>query len=138
MQIHVFGDASGNQKRTAAADTDWTIIKTHFFAKWVGTYHPTYRIQSSNPPVRDRVNCVNSRLRNTHGEPRLFVDPKCRELVKDLDLVAWSTDSTGAVTSEIDKSDRARTHCSDALGYFIAQAFPLKPLAGPQSSGRIF
>jgi hypothetical protein len=137
MQIHVFGDASGNQKRTAAADTDWTIIKTHFFAKWVGTYHPTYRIQSSNPPVRDRVNCVNSRLRNTHGEPRLFVDPKCRELVKDLDLVAWSTDSTGAVTSEIDKSDRARTHCSDALGYFIAQAFPLKPLAGPQSSGRI-
>jgi len=136
LQIEIYGDASGSQKRTSASATDWAIVR-QFFAKWVGTYQPLYRIQSSNPPVRDRINCVNSRLRNTFEESRLFIDPKCRELIKDLEQVAWATDYTGAVTTELDKSNPARTHSSDALGYYIAHAFPLKPLVGPQSSGRI-
>jgi hypothetical protein len=33
MNIEVYGDASGHQKRTSAADTDWTIIR-QFFARW--------------------------------------------------------------------------------------------------------
>jgi hypothetical protein len=136
MPIKVYGDASGHQKRTSAADTDWTIIR-QFFARWKGTFQESFHVLSANPPVRDRINCVNSRLRNSVEEARLFVDPRCRELVKDLEQVVWATDSTGAVLSELDKSDRARTHASDALGYYIAQAFPLKPLIGPQSSGRI-
>ncbi len=136
MNVEVYGDASGNQKRTSAAETDWTIIR-QFFRRWKGTYQESFHILSANPPVRDRINCVNSRLRNTFEENRLFIDPRCRELVKDLEQVAWATDSTGAVTSDLDKSDRARTHASDALGYYIAQVFPLKPLIGHQSSGRI-
>jgi len=136
MNVEVYGDASGNQKRTSAAETDWTIIR-QFFRRWKGTYQESFHVLSANPPVRDRINCVNSRLRNTFEENRLFIDPRCRELVKDLEQVAWATDSTGAVMSELDKSDRARTHASDALGYYIAQVFPLKPLIGHQSSGRI-
>jgi len=138
ITVHVYGDASGNQKRTSASATDWAIVRK-FFTTWVGTYQPVFRLTTANPPVRDRINCVNSRLRNAANddEPRLLIDPRCRELIKDLEQVAWATDSTGAVTSDLDKSDRARTHCSDALGYYIAQAFPLKPLAGHQSSGRI-
>jgi hypothetical protein len=136
MSVEVYGDASGHQKRTSAADTDWTIIR-QFFHRWKGTYQESFHILSANPPVRDRINCVNSRLRNTFEENRLFIDPRCRELVKDLEQVAWATDSTGAVLSELDKSDRARTHASDALGYYLAQIFPLKPLIGHQSSGPI-
>ena len=136
MSIQVYGDSSGHQKRTSAADTDWTIIR-QFFARWKGTYQESFHVLSQNPPVRDRINCVNSRLQNNFENARLFVDPRCRELVKDLEQVAWATDSTGAVLSELDKSDRARTHASDALGYYIAQVFPLKPLIGHQSTGRI-
>jgi hypothetical protein len=136
MQIDIYGDSSGNQKRTSAAQTDWAIVR-NFFAMWVGTYLPRFHLASTNPPVRDRINCVNSRLRNTFEESRLFIAPHCRELIKDLEQVAWATDYTGAVTSELDKSDHTRTHASDALGYYIAQAFPLKPQVGPQSSGRI-
>jgi hypothetical protein len=136
MPIQVYGDASGHQKRTSAADTDWTIIR-QFFSRWKGTYQESFHVLSANPPVRDRINCVNSRLRNSVEEPRLFIDPCCRELIKDLEQVVWATDSTGAVLSELDKSDRARTHATDALGYYISHAFPLKPLIGPQSSGRL-
>jgi hypothetical protein len=135
--VEVYGDASGHQRRTSGAATDWAIIR-QFFTGWKGHYNPSIRALSANPPIRDRVNCVNSRLRNTLSEARLFIDPRCRELIRDLEQVSWALDSSGATTSELDKSDRARTHASDALGYFISQAFPLHPLIGHQSSGRLF
>jgi phage terminase large subunit len=46
-----------------------------------------------------------------------MVDPRCKELIKDLEQVAYKEDS-----NLIDKErDRARTHLSDALGYLIWQ-----------------
>ena len=77
----------------------------------------TYRVPSANPAVRDRVTAVNSRLRNAKGDVRLFVDPKCKELIADFEQVAYREDSM-----QIDKEkDRRRTHLSDALGYLIWQ-----------------
>jgi len=44
-------------------------------------------------------------------------DPKCKELIADLEQVSYLEDST-----QIDKDkDRRRTHLSDALGYLIWQ-----------------
>ncbi len=128
--VKVYGDASGNQKRTSGAQTDWNIIKD-FFAKWVGTFTPQYFINTVNPFVKDRVNCLNARLHSYAGDTRLFISPQCKELILDLERVTWTANN------EIDKSDPARTHASDALGYFIAQAFPMKGLIGEKSSGRI-
>ena len=118
VEVHVYGDSSGHQRRTSAFATDWSLIR-QFFTPWKSRYNFSIRDNSVNPAVRDRVNCVNSRLRSHHGEVRLFIDPKCRELILDLEQVVWSVDAS------IDKSDLARTHASDALGYFISQAFPL-------------
>src|ERR1700727_909321 len=76
-----------------------------------------YRVLKANPPVRDRVSLVNARLRNARDEVRLFVDPKCRELIEDFEQVSYQEDST-----QIDKDrDGKRTHLSDALGYLIWQ-----------------
>ncbi len=136
LELHIYGDSSGHQRRTSGATTDWSLIR-EFFTQWRSRYNFSIRTTTINPAVRDRVNCVNSRLLSHHGEARLFIDPKCRELLLDLEQVAWSLDPSGQTTSEIDKSNRARTHSSDALGYFISQAFPLRGPAGFQSSGRI-
>jgi hypothetical protein len=77
----------------------------------------SYRVPKANPPVRERVALMNARLRNARGEAQLFVDPKCRELIDDLEQVSYQEDST-----QIDKDkDRKRTHLSDALGYLIWQ-----------------
>ncbi len=130
VNINIYGDASGNQKRTSGAQTDWAIIKESF-TLWVGTFVPHYFTNTANPFVKDRVNCVNARLHNFVDETRLFIHPQCKELIRDLEQVTWLN------TNEIDKSDPARTHASDALGYFIAQAFPMKGLIGEKSSGRI-
>jgi terminase large subunit-like protein len=136
LEFLIYGDASGNQRRTSGAATDWGLIR-EFFTLWKGRYNFSIRTTSINPAVRDRVNCVNSRLRSHYGDAHLFIDPKCRELIRDLEQVVWSVDATGQTTSDIDKSDRARTHSSDALGYYISQEFPLRGPAGFQSSGRL-
>jgi hypothetical protein len=47
------------------------------------------------------------------------VDPQCKELIADLEQVVYKPGST-----QIDKeSDPARTHTSDALGYYLCRAF---------------
>ena len=134
--IRIYGDASGGALRTSGSQTDWTIIR-EFFTKWVGTFLPQYFTMSSNPLVRDRINCVRGRLRNHNGETRIFIHPNCKELIRDLEEVSWSLDSTGTPTTELDKSDKNRTHTSDALGYFIYKEFPMLEKIGFKGDGHV-
>jgi hypothetical protein len=111
--VVVYGDASGAAMNTTGY-SDYQVIRNYFASRQVRV---SYRIPKSNPLVRDRVSLVNARLRNTRGETRLFIDPKCIELIADFEQVSYREDST-----EIDKDkDRNRTHLSDALGYLIWQ-----------------
>ena len=74
--------------------------------------------------------------RGTQGTLRgnwLFIDPRCKELVKDFERVCWRDDETGQATSELDKSDRVRTRVSDALGYYVAQTFLARGPAGERA-----
>jgi hypothetical protein len=90
----------------------------------------TYHVPRANPPVKDRVNCVNALLRNQAGEWRLVIDPGCKELILDLERVHWKSDPHGNALVEIDKADVNRSHLSDALGYMIAKEFGMRPKAG--------
>jgi len=135
LQLRIYGDASGHQRRTAGTTTDWHQIR-EFFNMHKGFIQPSYYHTPANPQVRDRVNCVNARLRNKLGEPRLFIHPACKELIRDLEEVTWSTDSTGAPTRDLNKKDRDRTHLSDALGYLVSHAFPMQPSIG-ERGGRL-
>jgi len=60
LTVKIYGDASGHQQRTSGSQTDWAIIK-QFFEKWLGTLAPEFHTAASNPAIRDRINCVNSR-----------------------------------------------------------------------------
>ena len=85
---------------------------------------------SRNPPIKDRVNCVNAVLLNQAGERRLFIDSTCKELAKDFEQVVWKTDPNGNTLSELNNSDRMRTHLSDALGYYAHSAYPMRATIG--------
>ena len=73
---------------------------------------------------------MNSILCTQSGERRLFVDPRCRQLIKDLEQVGWKEDANGNVLGQIDKRDPERTHVSDALGYLIEEEFGIHGYAG--------
>ena len=112
--IQIYGDASGNNRRTTGT-TDFEIIK-RFWAEQ-GMKNVTYRLARANPSVASRVQLVNAMLKNAAGEQRLSIDPKCTELIADLVEVSYKPGTT-----IIDKtSDPKRTHLSDALGYLLWQ-----------------
>jgi hypothetical protein len=63
------------------------------------------------------VQVVNAALQPAEGDPRLAIDARCKELIKDLEQVAYKEN-----TQVIDKDrDPKRTHLSDALGYLVWQ-----------------
>jgi hypothetical protein len=89
-----------------------------------------FHVPKVNPAVKDRVNCMNAVLRNTVGENRLSVDPGCQQLILDFERVRWKTDASGSSLGDLDKSDPARTHVSDALGYMVASEFSMRSKGG--------
>ncbi|MDR3700214.1 MAG: phage terminase large subunit [Candidatus Sulfopaludibacter sp.] len=129
-EVVIYGDASGNQQQTTGS-TDYQIIREYFAITTNLTV--TYQVPKSNPMVRDRINLTNSKLRSAAGEQELLVDPRCTELIKDFEQVAYKTDSC-----QIDKDkDRLRTHLSDALGYLLWQE--CRPVAKiGERGGRLF
>ena len=129
LKVYVYGDATAEQRRTSASRTDWQIVKD-FFGRHRDLFDVTFRVPSANPPVKDRINCVNALLRNHAGQHRLFVHPSCKQLINDFEQVCWKADPYGNPLADLDKSDPRRTHVSDAVGYLVAREFPMRAKIG--------
>jgi hypothetical protein len=128
--IYVYGDASGNKHHSSAQTTDFAIIQEFF-----RNHHTsiTVKANSSNPGVRDRINLANMKLRSAAQEVQMYVSPKCRELIKDLEQVSYKSG-----TDEIDKvRDPMRTHLSDALGYLLWEECRPRGTAGLKDNGTV-
>ncbi len=129
--IELYGDASGKQNRSVALDSDWAIIHREL-GRALPHVRLVRRYAESNPEVRTRVAAVCAQLRAADGEINIQINPKCRELIKDLDQVAWKRDMVGRPLDDLDKRDPNRTHMSDALGYLVIAE--RRPPGGPQST----
>ncbi|MBM3787765.1 MAG: hypothetical protein FJW30_25710 [Acidobacteria bacterium] len=123
-EILVYGDASASRMQTTGT-SDREVVERFFRSK--GKKDVEYRIPRSNPAVRDRLEMVNGMLKNANGDRRLFIAPRCRELILDLEQVVLQEGSL-----IIDKTkDLRRTHLSDALGYLIWQERQPNQTVGP-------
>ncbi|MGA8028315.1 MAG: terminase family protein [Bryobacteraceae bacterium] len=121
--LEVYGDASGRNMHTTGT-TDYTMLQSFLYN--AGFRNVKIRVPPKNPAVLNRVQKVNALLTNTFGEVRLEVDPRCKELIKDLEEVMFKPES-----GIIDKvRDPRRTHASDALGYVVWELFGEKRAAG--------
>jgi terminase large subunit-like protein len=129
IQLNIYGDSTAGGRRSSASRTDWQIVRD-FLGRRRDTFNSCFHVPSSNPTVKDRVNCVNAKLRNQAGERQLRMDPRYKQLIMDFERVHWKTDPSGNMISDIDKSDPARTHTSDALGYMITKEFAMRPRRG--------
>lgn len=116
--VMLAGDASGKNRTTTTTDTNHSIMiretKDHF------------KIQDDfdtcNPTQFSRVQAVNAMLEPAIGDARLLIDPKCENLILDLEQVAFQ-----AGTQQLAKDDDpSRTHMSDAAGYVCAKHFPIE------------
>ena len=107
-----YPDATGHKRGSSAMFSDIDLlIKGGFKVKALKT----------NPRVIDRVNAVNKQL-----DGNIIIDPRCKGLIEDLEKTC---NKEG--TRDIDKSNKALTHFTDAFGYFIYWEFPtIKPTLG--------
>ena len=133
IPVHIYGDATGDGRRSSASRTDWQIVR-EFFGRYRDRYSGTFHVPTSNPAVKDRVNCVNAVLGNQAGERRLQIDPGCKQLIQDFERVHWKADPNGNALADIDKADPLRSHLSDAVGYLIAREFGMRVNGGPRST----
>jgi hypothetical protein len=132
LNVYVYGDALGAHRSTVgskASRSDWHIVR-NFFSRYTDFFHAHFRVPGSNGAVKDRINAFNGMLCNHAGQRRLFIQPRCKGLINDLEQIIWKADPYGNSLSEIDKRDPMRSHLSDALGYYIVREFPLRGLVG--------
>lgn len=113
VDYRCYGDATGHAKDTTGNFSDWEIIRDK-----LKTAPYVARV---NPRRRDRYNAVNAKLCNAAGAAQLFVNPEtCPTLVRDFQQVRYVPGSL-----EVDDSNPALTHMSDAVGYYIAYEHPI-------------
>ena len=111
-QIFVYPDASGNQRKTSAGGlTDHLILHNAGFK---------VRTPKTNPPVKDAIAAVNSRLRSTSGEIKLHIDPKCKHTLDSLNKFSYKEGS------RVPDKNSGYDHMFDALKYAVWQLFPLQ------------
>ena len=124
-EIHVYGDPAGGARHTSQSDgTDWDIVRN--MLRPVFGERLRMRVAKHHPYIRDRVNCVNTRLKSAAGIVRFAVDPRTApNVVRDFEGVTLLKGGSG----EIDKVGCERqglTHLSEAIGYYIHERHPIE------------
>ena len=110
-----YPDSTGSARNSSAQYSDIQLLRQNKIQ---------VNVAHVNPRVVNRVNAMNKQL----TEQNIIIDPSCKILIGDLEKV---TNKEG--TREIDKSNKALTHMSDALGYGIHWLKPIvRPAIGTQ------
>jgi hypothetical protein len=123
--LRVYADATGARMQTTGR-SDITVLKEEMGHGEYGVV--TYDVPKSNPAVMDRVALMNAKLGSAAGVRSLVVSPRCGELIKDFEQVAYKEGS-----QVVDKErDSKRTHLSDALGYLVWREFGDRGKVGEQ------
>ena len=85
LQVQIYGDASGSQRRTSAAETDWKIIRKllralpNHYARLAFTARIRPIRPSAIASIASTAACATPPITCTS-----YIDPRCRELIKDL------------------------------------------------------
>lgn len=123
-KVIVTGDATGKARRTSATESDYAII---YNALKDSGFIVESRVSDSNPPVKERVNTVNARLRSASGEVSFTFDQiKCPKLLGDFRKVSWKQGAEA--TLDQDGHNSMLTHCTDSVGYLLCEIMPLKKI----------
>lgn len=107
----IFGDATGRARSQGTAQTNYDLITEAGFIN--------QRIKTANPRVTDRVNVVNSMLKNGKKEVKLFICKRNTELINDFERMSYNEKGV------IDKTDQELSHASDSAGYYIESEFSI-------------
>lgn len=111
-RITAFPDPAGAQRKTSAGGkTDISILENAGY---------TVKYRRAHPAVRDRINAVNSALAASDGTVRLWVDPRCKNVIECLDKQIYKEGT------KIPDKAQGFDHMNDAIGYGVEYLMPVK------------
>ena len=120
-KIIVYPDPASRQRKTSAGGrTDLTILTNAGL---------NVKCKNTHALVRDRINSVNSRLKNFDGNRNILIDPSCKNLINSLTKQMYKEG-----TNQPEKS--GHDHMTDALGYAIEYIFPISSNLPPSQPKR--
>ena len=121
-KIVVYPDPSARQRKTSAGGlTDLAILKNFGF---------DVKCRNTAPLVRDRINSVNSKLKNVAGKNNLYILNSCKNVIKSIERQIYKEGT------HIPDKDSGFDHMNDALGYLIEFNFPIKSNFTPTAQKR--
>ena len=122
VPIFIYPDPASRQRKTSAGGrTDLSILQNAGFK---------VKVKHKHPAVRDRINAVNSKLKDSNGKRHIFVSHSCKTIIKGLQRQTYKEN-----TNIPDKED-GFDHMNDALGYMIDYLKPLTTQANFSSPTR--
>jgi len=117
-KIRAFPDPAGVQRKSSAGGrTDISILENAGFQV---SYH------RSHPPVRDRINAVNSAFCSQAGTHHLWIDPGCRRTRESFSKHAYKPGT------QIPDKDSGWDHMTDAVGYGVEYLRPVRRQQQPR------
>jgi hypothetical protein len=114
-RVHVFPDPAGSARKTSSITTDHKILSNAGF---------NVHVRRSHPPVKDRINSVNSAF----SSGKLLIDPRCKSLSESLTKLSYREGSNEP--SKGGANDY--THFTDALGYMCEYLYPITKIQPPR------
>tara|TARA_R100001460_G_scaffold26471_3_gene53595 strand:+ start:1228 stop:2445 length:1218 start_codon:yes stop_codon:yes gene_type:complete len=120
--IFVYPDPASKQRKTSAGGvTDLAILKNAGFH---------LRVRNNHPLIRDRINAVNTKLKNGVGDRTLFIANKCKTMLKSIERQIYKEGTT------VPDKDNNYDHMNDALGYLVEYLYPVKRQFTPSKPKR--
>ena len=121
VQIFIYPDPASRQRKTSAGGkTDLSILQNAGF---------NVKAKHKHPAIRDRVNSVNSRLKDSNNQRHIFISQSCKTLIKGLQRQIYKENTN------IPDKEEGFDHMNDALGYMVDYIKPLivkTPQTNPQ------
>ena len=120
--IFIYPDPASKQRKTSAGGvTDLAILKNAGF---------DLRVRNTHPLIRDRINAVNTKLKNGIGDRTLFIANNCKNVLKSIERQIYKEGTT------VPDKDNNYDHMNDALGYLVEYLYPVKRQFTPSKPKR--
>ena len=121
IPIFIYPDPACRQRKTTAGGkTDLSILQNAGF---------NVKAKLKHSAIRDRVNNVNSRLKDSNGQRHIFVSNSCKTILKGLQRQVYKENTN------IPDKEEGFDHMNDAVGYLVDYVKPLtirSPISSPQ------
>ncbi len=114
-EVTVYPDMSSRNRSTTGDPEATVLANTARALGWSASVHNF----GVNPPVNSRINNVSRCLMDGKQRVRLFIHPRCKRLIQELDTV-------GRLANGYDPGPaKTMGHIGDALGYLVWHVFPV-------------